>query len=404
MKIVKFSYNGTEYEKNIEEFKEWLTSNNLIVDGSGNIISPSSPFHLIHYDAVRKLADELTKQKYDLLVCDEATFLKNRNTLRAKHVLGSWKERRKYPGIKTKHVLFLTGTPVMSRPIEAFSLLSFIDKQRFNNFFHFVQRYGGWRGEAPKNLLDLHERTKDLVIRRKKEIVYTELPKKQRNDLYVELTKDERSEYNELLKEMFGKWRQDRKPSIQHMPKLQGWLIQRKLPRVIQMIDEFIDNDKSILIFCNYLEPLYKLQEHYKDKAVVFEGQLKLKERQAVLDALIEKKARIGCFSLKAGGMGIDGLQHAIDTVVFLDMDFVPANHEQAEDRTHRVGQTNKVQAYYMVCENTIDEHMRDILKEKQEIADLIVDGQLITPEKKKSFFKEFVRRISKQYNEFFDG
>jgi SNF2 family DNA or RNA helicase len=362
----------------------------------------NAQFHIINYDAVRKVADELVKQKYDLLICDEATYLKNRNTLRAKHILGNWQQRKKFPGIQTKYVIFLTGTPVMSRPIEAFALLSFIDKQRFNNFFHFVQRYGGWRGEAAKNLLDLHDRTKDLVIRRKKEVVYPELPKKQRNDLYVELTKDERQKYNELLQEMFGKWRHDRRPSIQHMPKIQGWLIQRKLPRLIQMVDEFMDNDKSILIFCNYLEPLRQLKEHYGNKAVVFMGDMNVKERQVALDALISKKAQVGCFSLKAGGMGIDGLQHAIDTVVFLDCDWVPANHEQAEDRTHRIGQTNKVQAYYMICEDTIDEHMRDILKEKQEIADLIVDGQLLTPEKKKSFFKEFVRRISRQYNTFF--
>ena len=75
---------------------------------------------------------------FDLLICDEATFLKNRNTLRFKSILGSWRERKKYPGIKTDHIIFLTGTPVMSRPIEAFTLLNVLDRERFNNFYHFV--------------------------------------------------------------------------------------------------------------------------------------------------------------------------------------------------------------------------------------------------------------------------
>ena len=359
-------------------------------------------FHITHYDAVRKISKSLRDCTFDLLVCDEATYLKNRQTIRAKSILGSWKERRKYPGIKTKYSIFLTGTPVMSRPIEAFSLLNFLDKDRFNNFYHFVERYGGWKGDAPRNLQDLHDRTKDLVIRRKKNEVLTELPNKQRNDLYVELTKDEVGEYKELLREIFGKWKLDGRPSVTHMPKLQGFLIQKKLPRLIEMIDEFLDNDRSILIFCNYLAPLKFLAKHYGDKAALLTGEMNRNQRQETIDRLVNNTAKVGCFSLMAAGMGIDGLQKVIDTVVFLNMDFVPANHEQAEDRTHRIGQTNQVQAYYMICPDTIDEYMRDILKEKQQIADLIVDGALITPENNKSFFKEFVRRINGSYNEHF--
>ena len=101
-----------------------------------------------------------------------------------------------------------------------------------------------------------------------------------------------------------------------------------------------------------------------------------------------------------AAGMGIDGLQHQIDTVVFLNCDWVPANHEQAEDRTHRIGQKGQVQVYYMLCADTIDEYMRDILKEKQQVADLVVDGALVTPERSKSYFKEFVKKLSTVYNE----
>jgi len=336
------------------------------------------------------------------LVCDEATFLKNRQTIRAKSVLGSWKERRKYPGIKTKYSIFLTGTPVMSRPIEAFSLLNFLDKDRFNNFYHFVERYGGWKGDAPRNLQDLHDRTKDLVIRRKKDEVLKELPKKQRNDLYVELTKDEKKEYQALLKEVFGKWKMDGKPSVTHMPKLQAFLIQKKMPRLIEMIDEFLDNDRSILIFSCYIQPLKFLLEHYGNKAAILTGEMNRNQRQETIDKLTNGEAKVGLFSIRAAGMGIDGLQKIIDTVVFLDMDWVPANHEQAEDRTHRIGQTNQVQAYYMICEESIDEYMRDILKDKQQIADLIVDGALVTPDSNKSFFREFVRRINTHYNTHF--
>jgi SNF2 family DNA or RNA helicase len=187
------------------------------------------------------------------------------------------------------------------------------------------------------------------------------------------------------------------------MPKLQGYLTEKKLPRVIEMIDEYLDNNRSILIFSTYLSPLNKLLEHYGDKAAILTGSMKKEERQETIDKLTSGRAKIGLFSLLAAGMGIDGLQHVMDTVVFLNMDWVPANHEQAEDRTHRIGQTGQVQAYYMVCENTIDEYMRDILKEKQAIADVIVDGDLVTPERGRSFFKEFVRRLSLEKHQEFN-
>lgn len=385
------------------EIKKFTGKDSTIWDSKTYDGNMKNQFHITHYDAVSKNNHWLRDLNFDLLVCDEATYLKNRQTVRAKSILGSWKERRKYPGVKTKYTIFLTGTPVMSRPIEAFSLLNFLDKERFNNFYHFVQRYGGWKGTAPMNLQDLHDRTKDLVIRRKKEQVLTEMPPKQRNDLYVELTKDERKEYNELLKELFGKWKMDGKPSIKHMPKLQGFLIEKKLPRLVEMIDEFIDNDKPILIFSNYIAPLKFLLDHYGQQAALLTGEMSRDERQEAIDKLVSGKAKIGLFSLLAAGMGIDGLQHKIDTVVFLNMDWVPANHEQAEDRTHRIGQKSQVQVYYMICDGTMDEYMRDILKEKQEVADIIVDGAVVTPEKNKSMFKEFVRRISSSYNQYFD-
>jgi SWI/SNF-related matrix-associated actin-dependent regulator 1 of chromatin subfamily A len=385
------------------EVKKFTGKESTIWDAKGYAGDINNQVHITHYDAVGKIFKSLREQKFDLLICDEATYLKNRQTIRAKSILGSWKERRKYPGIKTKYVIFLTGTPVMSRPIEAFSLLNFLDKERFSNFYHFTQRYGGWKGDAPRNLRDLHDRTKDLVIRRTKEQVLKELPPKQRNDLYVELSSDERKEYNKLLKELFGKWREAGRPSVQHMPKLQGFLIDKKIPRLIEMIDEYLDNDKPILIFSCYIAPLQRLLEHYGDKAAILTGSMKKEDRQVSIDRLSKGQAKIGLFSLRAAGMGIDGLQHVIDTVVFTDMGWLPAEHEQAEDRTHRIGQTHQVQSYYMICDGTIDEHMRDILKEKQAVADMIVDGALITPERNKSMFKEFVRRINIDTKQNFD-
>lgn len=351
-------------------------------------------FHVVNYDAVRKIHDVLRDQNFDLLVCDEATFLKNRTTIRHKSILGSWKERKKYPGIKTKHVIFLTGTPVMSRPIEAFTLLNYIDNQRFNNFYHFTQRYGGWKGMPIRNLSELHERTKDLTIRRKKSEVLSELPDKQRNDLYISLSKAERVEYEELLDELFKEWTFNGKPTIGTMPKIQAFLIDKKLPRLKEIIAEYQDNDRPLLIFCCYIAPLKKLKEDLGETASLFHGSMKKEERQQAIDDLASGKTNIGLFSLKAAGFGIDGLQHVIDTSIFLDFDWVPANHEQAEDRIHRIGQDKKVQIYYMRVVDTIDEYMADLTMKKIKMAAEIVDGEVISGNRDGSIFGDFLKRL----------
>ena len=119
------------------------------------------------------------------------------------------------------------------------------------------------------------------------------------------------------------------------------------------------------------------------------------KKRQDAIDRLVNGEAKVGFFSLKATGMGIDGLQSVMDTVIFIDRDWVPANHEQAEDRIHRIGQDRKVQVYYMTVENTIDVYMSELIGEKQQIASQIVDGEIINSVNTKSIFNDFVKKLS---------
>lgn len=352
-------------------------------------------YHIINYDIVETHFKQLKDAGFDLLVADEATHLKNRKTKRAMALLGDWKQRKKYPGIKTKYVIFLTGTPILNRPIEAFSLLNFIDNSRFSNFYHFVERYGGWMGQESRNLDELRDRTKDLILRRKLKDVVKELPDKQRTDVFVTLDTKEKKEYNKLLDELFAKWGASQKPGLTQMQKLESFLISKKLPRVKELIDSYLDNDNPILIFSTRIDPLKELKEHYGDKAVMLDGSItNEKKRQQVIDKLIAGEAKVGLFSLTAGSMGIDGLQEQISNVVFLNMWWTPAVHEQAEGRAYRQGQKMPVNVYYMVCTDTVDEYMREILQEKQDIIDTVMDGELLNNVRGKSFFKQFINLI----------
>jgi SNF2 family DNA or RNA helicase len=229
--------------------------------------------------------------------------------------------------------------------------------------------------------------------------VQKELPPKQRNNLYVEMEPKDIQEYTQHLKDLFKKWKAHGKPTVAEMPKIQKFLSTKKLPRLIEMVDELLENDRHVLIFSVYLEPLKYLLKHYGKDAALVIGELNSKDRQSSIDKLSNGDARVGLFSIGAGSMGIDGLQHQIDTVIFIDMWWTPAIHEQAEDRVHRIGQNNHVQIFYMMCEGTIDEYMRELLDEKLKIIETVVDGQILTAGKaNKSFFKEFVNKLKTNY------
>jgi SWI/SNF-related matrix-associated actin-dependent regulator 1 of chromatin subfamily A len=360
----------------------------------------NASFHIVNYDNVAKHADEFRSMGFDLLICDEATYIKNYKSSRTKAICGYWNGKKQVSGIKTKYVILLTGTPILNRPNEAFTLLSFIDKSRFSNPKHFMLRYFDVESGQARNLDELFDRTKDLVIRRLKSQVASELPPKQRFDLVVEMSDTEYKAYSKALDKLFSKWKLSGRPSAAHMPEIRNLLFEYKWPRAIEFIDEMLESGRPILVFSIHQAHAYRFQEHYGDICGVITGNESQAEREKVINGVKSGKIKIASFTIGAGGMGIDGLQETMDAVLFVDRWFVPAIHEQAEDRTHRKGQKNQVQVWYMTVTGSFDEVMADLLARKQEVIDQAIDGAIFDRTMGQSFFKEFVKQLAKARKE----
>jgi SNF2 family DNA or RNA helicase len=270
---------------------------------------------------------------------------------------------------------------------------------RFGNWKRYTDKYGG-PGEAPRNLDQLHEELKDIMIRRSKKEVLTELPDKQYNPIYVEMTASQRAEYSKLMKEVLKGWRAGL-PSAAEMHAVQQFLLGVKMDAIIELNDEYLEQGEAVLNFCQYREPTKRLAEHYGKDAALIDGTLSAKARQGAVDRMIEGRAKVGCFTLFAAGEAIDGLQHVSTVVNHLNMYYVPWIHEQAEDRSHRQGQTKQVQVNYFIVEGTVDEAMWELLSERHKMISTLLDGK--APEeqvdklKRKSFFKEFMQKVKKQ-------
>ena len=378
----------------VREIKKFCGQDACVWEPTGYVGRKAARYHIVNYDIIARYVDEFKKMEFDLLVCDEATYLKNYKSIRSKTIFGSWKEKKKYPGLKIPKVLFLTGTPILNRPMEAYTLLSFIDKKRFNNPAHFMQRYGANKYDEPRNLDELHDRTKDLVIRRLKSQVAKEMPVKMRSDMYVEMTSSEAKGYARKIEDLFRKWSIAGRPSAAQMPEIRNYLFDIKWERIVEFIDEMLDSGRNLLVFTIQQEHAERLAKHYGKTARLITGNVSGTARQDAIDDLTENRARLGVFTINAGGMGINGLQHSISDVLFVDRWWVPAIHEQAEDRVHRDGQKNPVTVWYLTVENTIDEIMQEVLTEKQIIIDTVVDGQLIDGIRGKSVFKQVVKKM----------
>lgn len=401
----------------INWFREWVRFAGVeptIWNGQKIVGSKNALVHVINYDIFAKYRRELESLDFSTLLIDEAHYLKNKDSIRTQAIFGGYnrKTRTRLKPFPTPYAILLTGTPVLNRPAELYPLLHYLAPDRFSDWFSYANRYGAWapmnmdgRPWKPQNLDELHERTKDIVIRRKKANVLTDLPPKLVSDVFVQLTTEQKKEYRSALGEVAELWaasaKESKKPSLAELQILTAVLNRIKLDKVRELVDELQNEDdvRSVLVFCTRLDPLKELRQEYEGRSIYIDGSMKPEDRQAEVDRFQRGDATIALLSLRAAGVGLT-LTRA-DTVIFIDQDFVPANHQQAEDRAHRIGQVNPVQIYYLLAEDTVDEDLRALLAEKVAITSQIADGELQKLERQRSVFTDFVRRLKGKYKQF---
>lgn len=302
------------------------------------------------------------------------------------------------------HIVLLSGTPLLSRPIEMFTLLNMIDPNTWNNWYSFSRRYcdgkrtrWGYEANGATNTEELHERIKKYFIRRKKEDVLQFLPPKNRIDAPVELTSEYAQQYeraeNDLavyLKQYKGKQPAEIARAIQ-AEKLTRLNVLRylnamgKIEAAKEYIDSIIEAEEKVLVFSSFVEPLQILKEKYGDISVMITGNTDVKERGKIIETFQkDQSVKVFLGGVKSAGVGVT--LTAASNVIFLDYSWNPADMNQAEDRCHRPSQeANSVNIYQLYTSNTIDEKMKNILKKKQNIFDRVVEGVIPEEEENKT-------------------
>ncbi len=360
---------------------------------SGNYWNPNR-FTIINYDILKnfhtvaeknkdyeewELMRDIVEFNPDLMILDEAHYVKNHKSKRGAIL----KDLSKNFGCE--RVWLLTGTPIANRPMDYYNLLSIIDSPITNNWVHFAKTYcegvrfrkGGryiWVTKGASNLDELSSKTKRTILRRKKENVL-DLPEKLITPIYLELENVDgyKNVWNEYLEQrkLDGKKGNPAKDLVE-MTLLRTFIAMETVPYTIEKTEEALELNKKTIIFCNFNDEMDSFINHFGDKCVCVRGGMSDKQKQHAVDRFQEDDScMVFVGQIKAAGVGLTLTKAEI--VIMNSLDWVPGNHEQAEDRAYRIGQSETVNIYYMLMDDTIDTLVWNILNEKKKVIGTIM-------------------------------
>ncbi|MDE0669561.1 MAG: DEAD/DEAH box helicase [bacterium] len=322
---------------------------------------------LVGYESLRADFDSrLSHRVWDLVVTDEAQRIKNRND--TSDVLKALRRHRSWA---------LTGTPIENDEEELASILEFVDHRE----------EGERRSYRPGP--ELRERHRELQLRRKKGDVLEDLPPKLVTMVPIELNPEQRRSYDKAERDGVVYLKSlGTEVGVQHVLELITRLKQicnadprtgesAKLADIRERMDQLAAQGHKALIFSQYTSDSFGVELAAKamqgHNPLVITGEVPLEDRAGIIDRFKTRpEHRALILSLRVGGLGLN-LQNA-SYVFHLDRWWNPATERQAEDRTHRMGQTVKVNVVKYSCIGTIEARIDRILESKKELFARLVD------------------------------
>lgn len=338
------------------------------------------------YNEVTLYTDTYKLKTYDVIILDEAHFLKSFDSLRTQAIFGG-------DGVARygKRVWALTGTPVLNRPREIYPILKVLGGRRvlgeYDTFPKFAQRYCGayWDGycintKGASNLNELKNRIQGFMLRREKREVLAELPpvvyfypeislnsKEMEPIMAAEAEIADREVYLSSVKEDMAQ--------LGDLAKLCRITGEATAPKIADYVEDLLQTVSKVVIYfrhhsvCSVLEE--KLSEH---KPVKLIGGMSDMAKQKVVDMFnASEEIKVFLGQIQASGTGINGLQNNCQDCVFAELTWVPGETEQAIGRLDRIGQKGSVNAHIPIVSGTLLASMITVQKNKSEVINRIV-------------------------------
>jgi SNF2 family DNA or RNA helicase len=341
---------------------------------------------IVSYALLQQDAAELGAHSWSTAVLDEAQFIKNALSLRAKAAFA----------LNAQYRLALTGTPVENHLGDLWSIFHFLNPALLGGWKHFQLRFLKpiERENDQEQRSQLRTLLQPFLLRRRKDEVLSELPPLTviRHD--VQLNDDEnrryailRREIHEKLRTPWGK-RQHRLQIFAEITRLRRFCCHprlvfpdasyesSKLDAFLELVEELRDNGHSALVFSQFVDFLGLVREQLDERRLRYlylDGSTPKEQRSRLVSEFQAGGVGLFLISLKAGGFGLN--LTAADYVIHLDPWWNPAVEAQASDRAHRIGQDRPVTVYRLITRDTIEESILSLHGEKRALAEAVLEG-----------------------------
>ncbi|HWF55935.1 MAG TPA: DEAD/DEAH box helicase [Solirubrobacteraceae bacterium] len=361
------------------EAARWLPGRSVaVVQGRGGLPAPVD-ITILNYEVVQAHRSALARREPRALIVDESHYCKNPRAKRTQAV------RRLAESVASDGLrLALTGTPVLNHAEELIPQLRVIG--RLEDFGSGAQFAREFRGIHSEERLHWHLR-RHCFVRRLKADVLPQLPAKRRVVVPVALTNE--SEYRLAERDVIEWLRAQplslaelsareqatkRAERLAQLTVLQRLAAQGKLAAALSWIDDFLASGESLVVFARHVEVQRAVVRRFADAVhLLGEDSLQARERTIAEFQRPDGPPLIVC-ATRVAAQGIT-LTRA-SNVCFLELEWTPAMHDQAEDRCHRIGQRDAVTAWYLLAADTIDETMARLIQAKRELVSAVTDGR----------------------------
>ena len=366
----------------LRETRRWLPGRSVrLLAGRGEGAGAGADVTIVNYEILAARLGELLATAPRAAVIDEAHLCKNPAAKRTQAV------HRLAAAVPSEGlVLALSGTPVLNRPSELIAQLRILG--RLEEFGSGAQLGARFKGPDAYQRLHWHLRARCFARRCKSEVL-PQLPPKTRSVVPVEL--DNEAEYRLAERDVVAWLRSQpldlreldakvaaalRAERLVRLNALKLLAARGKLAAALSWIHDFRCSGERLVVFARHREIQRAVLERFpqalhilgEDSAAARDGALQ--SFQAPDD---EDNGLIVC-SLEVAGQGIT-LTRA-SSVAFLELDWTPARHDQAEDRCHRIGQQDAVNAYYLLAAESVDETIARLLERKRAVIGAVTDGR----------------------------